>query len=59
MSQKWNSSGKKHVSGFLQLRQLLFMEACFILGVPAIKCETEEHNQIRSISRLKAHLQTE
>lgn len=35
------------------------MEACFILGVPAITYETEEHNQIRAISRLKAHLQIE
>lgn len=37
----------------LQLRQPFLNLAC-ILGVPVIKYRTEEHNQIRLISRLKS-----
>lgn len=51
--------GEKQILGLLQLRQPFLKEACSLLGVPAITWEMEEHNQIRSISRLKAHLQTE
>lgn len=37
----------------LQLRQP-FLNLAYILGVPVIKYRTEEHNQIRLISRLKS-----
>lgn len=37
----------------LQLRQS-FLNLTYILGVPVIKYRTEEHNQIRLISRLKS-----
>lgn len=43
----------KEISGVLQLRQS-YLKLTFVLGVPVIKYRTEEHNQIRLISRLRS-----